>query len=149
MSLEVKVEGIEYKAEEAKDGVVEVKAVDSDLYVKKAEEAGIDKKTLKQVADFEVAYMEAVTEKAADQAIDILKKDESVNKVIVHSPFGVGKQDQIETHIKREVSGPIPGTDKTYRKSQIVNVVKAKRYKMPKSRIKAIAEHITEKVLNS
>lgn len=81
---------------------VTLEAKDSDLFVEKAKEAGIDKNTLKKVADFANEYSKSAISLAVKEAATDLQAHKGHTDVTVIMPFGVNKSDKITTYVQRE-----------------------------------------------
>jgi len=144
---EISLENSEVKVEK-NGGVANVKVGDEKLYVEKAKEVGLTKKVLEEVGRFDEAYLNAAVENAAKKAEEIMVNDGDIEEVVVTTPFGINKSSTTVTQIKRSVTSPIPGTDKTVTKSRIKNMVHTTRYSVPKAKLKRLADKITEKVLD-
>ena len=145
--VEVSLKGTEVNVE--KNGsVAKVKVGNEKLYVDKAKEAGLEKKVLEQVAHFDEAYINAAVDNAVAEAEDVLVKDKDIDEVLVTTPFGLTKSSVATTQVKRAVTSPIPGTDKKVTKSRIKNIVSTTRYNVSKSKIKKLADALSEKVIN-
>jgi len=144
---EISLENAEVKVEK-NGGVANVKVGDEKLYVEKAKEVGLTKKVLEEVGRFDEAYLNAAVENAAKEAEEIMVNDGDIEEVVVTTPFGINKSSTTVTQIKRSVTSPIPGTDRTVTKSRIKNMVHTTRYSVPKAKLKRLADKITEKVLD-
>lgn len=145
---EISLKGSEVEVEK-QASLAKVKVGDEKLYVEKAKEAGIEKKTLETVAHFDEAYINAAVDNAVAEAETILTKDKEIEEVVVTTPFGVNKSSVATTQIKRAVTSPIPGTDKKVTKSRVKNVVSTTRYNVSKAHIKKLADALSEKVINA
>ena len=146
MAIEVNIKP-EYEV--AKDnGVAVIKVKNENMFVEAAKEAGIEKKTLEEVSKFKEAYLAAANEAAVDEVKVVMEKDADIKNAEVTTPFGVGKSTNIQTFIQREKTGPIPGTDKTYRKSIVKTVVNSREYVYPKTKRKALEQKLTDALLN-
>jgi len=146
MAIEVNIKP-EYEV--TKDnGTAVIKVKNDNLFVEAAKEAGIEKKTLEEVSKFKEAYLAAANEAAVDEVLVIMKDDEDIKNAEVTTPNGIGKSANIQTFVQREKTGPIPGTDKTYRKSIVKTVVNSREYVYPKTKRKALEQKLTDALLN-
>ena len=102
-------------------------------------EAEIKYDTFKAVADFTKAYAESAVQSAAEFAKATLKKDKSLNAVVVETPYARGGK--ISSVITREVSGTNALTGKPYKNSGLA--VKIKDSTVSKSFIAGIKEELT------
>jgi len=146
--VEVSLKGTEVEVE--KNGkAAKVKIGDEKLYLNKASEAGIEKKTLETVAHFDEAYINAAVDNAVAEAEVVLVGDKEIDEVNVVTPFGINKSSVATTNVKRAMTSPIPGTDKKVTKSRIKNIVTTTRYNVSKAHIKKLADALSEKVVNA
>jgi len=144
---EIIFNGVESKVE--KNGnVANITVGDEKLYVEKAKEAGIEKKTLETVAKFDEAYLNAAVENAVEKSEKVFLDDKDIEEIVVTTPFGINKSSKIHTQVKRAVTSPIPGTDKTVTKPRIKNVVNTNRYNVPKAKLKRLADSLNKKISN-
>ena len=141
MAMTDVIKGIEFEVSEKNDIKV-LKAKDSDSYVKAVEEAGIDKKVLKQLDEVNEAYLEATIELAKDKAIEQFKDDAKRVEIVV--PFGLHKSDIISYDITKEKSFPIPGKNEKVTKPVIKMEIKKTGYKLSKSKIKTLESSIAD-----
>ena len=87
-------------------------------------------------------------EEAGTQEVLDSIDDEDIKNAEVTTPNGIGKSATIQTFIQREKTGPIPGSDKTYRKSIVKTVVNSREYVYPKTKRKALEQKLTDALLN-
>ena len=146
MAIEVNIKPEYEVVKDNGTSVITVK--DENLFVEAAKEAGIEKKTLEEVSKFKEAYLAKANELAIDQVLTVMKDDESVKNAEVTTPAGLTKSTNIQTFVQREKTGPIPGTDKTYKKSVIKTVVNSREYVFPKTKRKALEQKLTDALLN-
>jgi len=146
MAIEVNINP-EYEVKKD-NGTAVITVKNDNMFVEAAKEAGIEKKTLEEVSRFKEAYLAAANEAAVDEALVVMKDDEDIKNAEVTTPNGIGKSVNIQTFIQREKTGPIPGSDKTYRKSIVKTVVNSKEYVYPKTKRKALEQKLTDALLN-
>jgi hypothetical protein len=140
--------GAEYTVEK-ENGFATIKVTNEHLFVEKAKEAGIEKKTLEQVSKFREAYLNAAVEEAAMEAKRVMEEDKDIKEAEVDTPNGIGKSSKIKTYVLREKTMRVPGPDnKTITKTVIKNVVESREFLFPKSKRKELENKLTEALLN-
>ena len=136
---------------EVKDGFGEIKAND-DLFITKAEEAGITKKELEKVSKFKKSFMHSAVEDSIAEAEKLFKENADVKEVEVTVPYGVDKSSKVKTHILREKEIKInakfskSGKDEILKKSSITTYVESHEYSYPKTKRKELEKSLYEAI---
>jgi len=148
MATELDLGGMEFEV--TKDnGFASVVAKNENIFVEKAKEAGIEKKTLEQVSKFREAFLHAGVEANVEKLKEVMEEDESIKEGEGTTWFGLGKSTKIKTHVLREKTMRIPGGDnKSITKSVVKNVVESKEFIFPKTRRKELEKKLTSALLN-
>ena len=144
---ELSLEGTEFEVSK-ENGVANIKATDEKLYVEKAKEVGISKKTLEETAKFDEVYLNKAFEEAVAEAEKVMKEDKDIKEAEIQIPFGVQKSSKVKTYVVREKTHRIPGKDETVTKPQIKVVVESHRYNITTSKRKSLENKLKETLLN-
>ncbi len=126
--------------------VAVLKVENENLFVEKAKEKGIDKKTIKTVDDFRAEYAEFVVGEASKAATDVFKENDEVKKVEVIAPFGVLKSDVLDTIVYRERTVRDPQTGEERKIPAIKVQAKIKAAKVSKKYLKELRDEIMEQL---
>lgn len=81
------------------DKVLNLTYEDRDAFTKGS---GIPAKTMKEVYDYQHKYIEEATAMAAEVAKANLKKDKSIEKVVVNYPYSTKKDGKVDVTVFRE-----------------------------------------------
>jgi len=102
---------------------------------------------MKRTFDYAGEYIAEATTTSASHAEDIMKKDKSVEKVVIELPYGVSKRGTMAVTANREKTfkGMNGGADVT--KSTIAVVVKDAATKMSRTKIKDLEKQMTSTLL--
>jgi len=148
MATELDLSGIEYEV--TKDnGFATIVAKNENLFVEKAKEHGIEKKTLEQVSKFKELYLHSGIEANAMKMKSVMEDDKDIKEGEVTLWNGLGKSTKIKTHVLREKTMRIPGDgNKTITKSVIKNVVESREFVYPKTKRKELEAKLTSALLN-
>jgi len=132
---------------EKDNGAAKIKVANEKAFVESAKKAGIEKKTLESVAKFQEAYLHNAVEESIAKAEEVFKGDKDLTEAEASVPFGVGKSSKIVTHVLREKTFKIPGTDKTVTKPVIKTWVEAHAFNYPKSKRKELENKLKDALL--
>ena len=77
---------------------------DKETYIQAAEEAGLDKKTLKTVSDFNGQYLKAAVKAATVAGGDALVANKDTDDAFVKIPFGLQSNEVMTANVIRERS---------------------------------------------
>jgi len=148
MATELDLSGIEYEV--TKDnGFATIVAKDENIFVEKAKEAGIEKKTLEQVSKFRELYLNAGIEANGMKMKEVMEEDKDIKEGEVTLWNGLGKSTKIKTHVLREKTMRIPGDgNKTITKSVVKNVIESREFVYPKSKRKDLEAKLTSALLS-
>lgn len=121
--------------------ITTINYADADAYTKNTD---IPVATLKAVADYDSAYILAVTDTATELARKTMVKDNAINKVIVSLPFSTSKRGGIDVSVDRVKTyrNPTPGGEPIV-KSAISVAVETPYNRVPKSHIRELESSLT------
>lgn len=145
MSTEVKITTKDLGTERELVGdVAKITFKNDNLFVEEAEDAGIDKATLKKVADFANSYAATIVEHSVSKAKSEFNKYKGTKEAHIIAPFGVNKNDKITTVVIREAVSRNPRTGEETKSPRIKVVTKSKYHSVSKSFIKGLKDDLAE-----
>jgi len=127
-----------------KDDTATIKVKDHGAFVEAAKEVNeaFTSKLLKELEDFQDAYLNVGLDIAKDKALEAFKDGSAKAEVVL--PFGVNKSDVATYNITKEKTFPIPGKSEKITKPVIRLEVKKTGCKLSKTRIKSMESDIAE-----
>ena len=115
------------------DGTVSLSCTEDSLYVKNAP---VSKAVLKEVEEYRSQYLENVTQRATDEAINIFKSDKNIDRVILTAPYTTSGRGSVNVSIDREKCIRLPGKgNDTITKPKITTIVNEPYNKVTKRSI--------------
>lgn len=106
--------------------------------------APFDLEDLKKLEDYKKEYIREATNVAVDKAIEVLKKDSNIEKVIAKVPFTTSNKGSVEIAIDREKTFRVPGEEnKTVTKPKVTTIVTEPYNKLSKNYMLKIEESIS------
>ena len=99
---------------------------------------------LKKLEDYKKQYIKEATSIAVDKAIQVLKKDSNIDRVIAKVPFTTSSKGSVEISIDREKTFRVPGEEnKTVTKPKVTTIVTEPYNKLSKNYMLKIEESIS------
>jgi len=96
---DLKFDDVKFKTEVV-DNVATLTPEDAKLYYNKAEEVGINAKTINDVNAFEAKYFKGMFDKSVEVIESTYVGDKALTKVNAVNPFGAGKHDSIGVYTR-------------------------------------------------
>jgi len=123
------------------DGVATVTYGDKNVFTEGSE---LSKDILNKTFKYTNEFISATTDEAANLATEMLKKDKSVEKVIIDYPFGPTGSGAVTANIARSKTFKIPGTENSITRPDIGIAVKHTLLKASKSHVKSLQQTMLE-----
>ena len=126
------------------NGVITLTYEDDDVYKNGTD---ITFKALKEADSYRSEYLKKATEFAAEQAKSELKRDKTIEKVIVNSPYTTSARGQASVIVDRSKTFKGIGDNPDVTKSKVTIAVKDPLNKVSKPTIAALEKELTALLL--
>jgi len=127
------------------DGIATVSYDDDKVY---SSGTDISMDTLKTVAKYNNTYVNEAAEVSAEKAIDIMKDNENVDKVMFNYPYGTSARNSVDIVAKRSQTYPGMNGGEPTTTSVLTVAVKDTSVKVAKSKIKELKGKMTAALLS-
>jgi len=134
---------------ESKEGVLELKVVPKDENVKNtfvayAKENGVSEKTIKEVDNLRLNFLEELTSLATKEGGNRLKNNSDIDEVSVMSLYGAREYDKATVRVIREVENINPTTKEKFKSPTIKVKTEFKSTKLTPKRMTELKQELKD-----